>query len=96
MLVRARGEQHANDIDVAEVARLQKRRPTVTAYCIYIGATEKELVHNIKVAKIDCVNKRRLVVAVCRLDVRAPVAQLAHARQMATARQDAFQSAFYA
>jgi hypothetical protein len=57
MLVRARGEQHANDIDVAEEARRQKRRPTITGYSIYIGATGRELAHNSKVALSACINK---------------------------------------
>ncbi len=38
LLVRARGEQRADDLDVAAGARLQKRRPTITGRCIYIGA----------------------------------------------------------
>ncbi len=89
MLVRARGEQRADDLDVAEEARPDQRRPTVTGHCINFGATAKELAHNIEVASIACVNKRREVVVVSRLNVRAPVAQFTYARQVATARRPA-------
>jgi hypothetical protein len=85
MLVRARGEQRADDLGVAEETRPDQRRPTVYVNCICINAPRKELALCCEFAMNACGKKRRLIGAVRRLDVRAPVAQLAHARQFVTA-----------
>ena len=85
MLVRARGEQLANDLNAAVIARPDQRCITGVAYCVHFGAAGEKLAHDAEAPSLAGPEERCPAAFVSRLDVRAPVAQLAHARKTTTA-----------